>query len=230
MSYVIAAPEMLAGAATDLAGIGAALQSANGAAAAPITGVLAAGADEISAAVAALFSGHALDYQALSTQMAGFHQQFVTALNSAGASYAAAEAASANPLQAVEQQLLGVINAPTQALLGRPLIGDGTAGAPGQNGGDGGLLWGNGGAGGVGTAAHPTGGSGGSAGLIGTGGAGGAGYGPAAQTGATGGSGGVGGTGGSGRDGPDSGAAGGAGGSGGSGGAGRLFGNGGAGG
>ncbi|MEK0605317.1 PE family protein, partial [Mycobacterium ulcerans] len=173
MSYVIAAPEMLAGAATDLAGIGAALQSANGAAAAPITGVLAAGADEISAAVAALFSGHALDYQALSTQMAGFHQQFVTALNSAGASYAAAEAASANPLQAVEQQLLGVINAPTQALLGRPLIGDGTAGAPGQNGGDGGLLWGNGGAGGVGTAAHPTGGSGGSAGLIGTGGAGG---------------------------------------------------------
>ncbi len=215
MSYVIAAPEMLAGAATDLAGIGAALQSANGAAAAPITGVLAAGADEISAAVAALFSGHALDYQALSTQMAGFHQQFVTALNSAGASYAAAEAASANPLQAVEQQLLGVINAPTQALLGRPLIGDGTAGAPGQNGGDGGLLWGNGGAGGVGTAAHPTGGSGGSAGLIGTGGAGGAGYGPAAQTGATGGSGGVGGTGGSGLDGPDSGAAGGAGGSGG---------------
>ncbi|MEK0854419.1 PE family protein, partial [Mycobacterium ulcerans] len=212
MSYVIAAPEMLAGAATDLAGIGAALQSANGAAAAPITGVLAAGADEISAAVAALFSGHALDYQALSTQMAGFHQQFVTALNSAGASYAAAEAASANPLQAVEQQLLGVINAPTQALLGRPLIGDGTAGAPGQNGGDGGLLWGNGGAGGVGTAAHPTGGSGGSAGLIGTGGAGGAGYGPAAQTGATGGSGGVGGTGGSGLDGPDSGAAGGAGG------------------
>ncbi|MEK0839836.1 PE family protein, partial [Mycobacterium ulcerans] len=200
MSYVIAAPEMLAGAATDLAGIGAALQSANGAAAAPITGVLAAGADEISAAVAALFSGHALDYQALSTQMAGFHQQFVTALNSAGASYAAAEAASANPLQAVEQQLLGVINAPTQALLGRPLIGDGTAGAPGQNGGDGGLLWGNGGAGGVGTAAHPTGGSGGSAGLIGTGGAGGAGYGPAAQTGATGGSGGVGGTGGSGLD------------------------------
>ncbi|MEK0462543.1 PE family protein, partial [Mycobacterium ulcerans] len=225
MSYVIAAPEMLAGAATDLAGIGAALQSANGAAAAPITGVLAAGADEISAAVAALFSGHALDYQALSTQMAGFHQQFVTALNSAGASYAAAEAASANPLQAVEQQLLGVINAPTQALLGRPLIGDGTAGAPGQNGGDGGLLWGNGGAGGVGTAAHPTGGSGGSAGLIGTGGAGGAGYGPAAQTGATGGSGGVGGTGGSGLDGPDSGAAGGAGGSGGSGGAARLFGN-----
>ncbi|MEK7042768.1 PE family protein, partial [Mycobacterium ulcerans] len=190
MSYVIAAPEMLAGAATDLAGIGAALQSANGAAAAPITGVLAAGADEISAAVAALFSGHALDYQALSTQMAGFHQQFVTALNSAGASYAAAEAASANPLQAVEQQLLGVINAPTQALLGRPLIGDGTAGAPGQNGGDGGAggsggwLVGNGGAGGIGgigasgsfgapSGQGGNGGIGGAAGLFGQGGAGG---------------------------------------------------------
>ncbi len=171
MSYVIAAPEMLAGAATDLAGIGAALQSANGAAAAPITGVLAAGADEISAAVAALFSGHALDYQALSTQMAGFHQQFVTALNSAGASYAAAEAASANPLQAVEQQLLGVINAPTQALLGRPLIGDGTAGAPGQNGGDGGRaqLIGTGGNGGAGGTAAP-GGTDGTAGAAGKGG------------------------------------------------------------
>ncbi|WP_415823653.1 PE domain-containing protein, partial [Mycobacterium basiliense] len=41
------APETLAAAATDLAGIGSALQAANGAAAAQTAEVLAAGSDEI---------------------------------------------------------------------------------------------------------------------------------------------------------------------------------------
>ncbi|MEK0651997.1 PE family protein, partial [Mycobacterium ulcerans] len=158
MSYVIAAPELLAGAATDLAGLGSTLQIANRAAAATITGVPAAGADDVSAALAAVFSGHALDYQALSAQMAGVHQRFVQALTASGSSYAAAEAANTNPLQGVEEHLLGVLNSPTQALLGRPLIRDGAAGAPGQDGGDGGLLLGNGGAGGTGYS--PTTGSG----------------------------------------------------------------------
>ena len=42
MSYVIAAPDMLAAAAADVAGIGSSLSAANAAAAAPTTGVLAA--------------------------------------------------------------------------------------------------------------------------------------------------------------------------------------------
>lgn len=46
------------------------------------------------------------------------------------------------------QAVLDVVNGPTQLLLGRPLIGDGANGGPGQNGGDGGLLYGNGGNGG----------------------------------------------------------------------------------
>ncbi|MET2805003.1 PE family protein, partial [Mycobacterium tuberculosis] len=43
-----------------------------------------------------------------------------------------------------------MLNAPTQALLGRPLVGNGANGAPGTgaNGGDGGILFGSGGAGG----------------------------------------------------------------------------------
>ncbi|WP_261861693.1 PE family protein, partial [Mycobacterium marinum] len=196
MSYLIAAPELLAGAATDLADLGSTLQIANRAAAATITGVPAAGADDVSAALAAVFSGHALDYQALSAQMAGAHQRFVQALTASGSSYAAAEAANTNPLQGIEEQLLGVLNSPTQALLGRPLIGDGAAGAPGQDGGDGGLLLGNGGAAGTGTAANPDGGNGGAAGLIGNGGAGGTGYSPTTGSGAVGGDGGAGGTGG----------------------------------
>ena len=43
MSFLIAAPEMLAAAATDVASIGSTISEANAAAAAPTTGVLAAG-------------------------------------------------------------------------------------------------------------------------------------------------------------------------------------------
>jgi PPE-repeat protein len=63
--------------------------AAMGAAAAPTTGIVAAGADEVSAAVAALFSAHATEYQALSTSAAAFHEQFVQTLQAAGGSYAA---------------------------------------------------------------------------------------------------------------------------------------------
>ncbi|QUR68729.1 PE domain-containing protein [Mycobacterium spongiae] len=69
MSYVAVVPKLLASAA-DLEGIGSALSSANVTAVAPTTEMLAAGADEVSAAVAAVFSGHALNHQMLSTQMA----------------------------------------------------------------------------------------------------------------------------------------------------------------
>ncbi len=144
MSFVIVAPEALMSVASEVAGIGSALNAANAAAAAPTTGVLAAAADEVSAAMAALFGAHAQEYQRLSAQAAGFHAQFVQALNAGVNSYASAEAANASPLQAVEQQVLGLINGPAQTLLGRPLIGNGADGAPGtgQPGGPGGLLWG----------------------------------------------------------------------------------------
>lgn len=48
--------------------------------------------------------------------------------------YAAAEAANAWSVQSVEQDVLAAVNAPFQVLLGRPLIGDGANGAPGQAG------------------------------------------------------------------------------------------------
>jgi hypothetical protein len=58
MSYVIAAPDMLAATAADVAGIGSSLSAANAAAAASTTRVIAAGGDEVSAAIASLFSSH----------------------------------------------------------------------------------------------------------------------------------------------------------------------------
>src|SRR5919204_2481652 len=147
MSFVIAAPELMAAATTDLSNIGSAVSAANAAAATRTTALLAAGADEVSAAVASLFSGHAVQFQALSAQAAAFHAQFVAVLGGAGAAYAAAEAANASPLDAVWQPVRGVINLPTELLLGTPLIGKGINGAPGtgQPGGPGGLLFGPGG-------------------------------------------------------------------------------------
>ncbi|WP_373143324.1 PE family protein, partial [Mycobacterium marinum] len=168
MSLLVVAPESLASVAADLGRLGSALNEVNAAAAAPTTGLIAAGADEVSAAVVALFAGHARDYQAISAQVGGFHHQFVQALNWGAESYLAAEVVNAAPLQTVEQDLLGVINAPTQALLGRPLIGTGTNGtAADPNGVAGGLLIGDGGTGYSQTTAGVAGGAGGAAGLIG---------------------------------------------------------------
>ncbi|CAM3382355.1 hypothetical protein BST27_28435 [Mycobacterium intermedium] len=128
MSYLIATPELLAAAATDLTDIAAAISVANAAASAPTTALLAAGADEISAAITAVFDAHARAYQSVSLQAAHFHQQFAAALSAASRTYALAEAGTA---QSIQEDLLNLINAPTLALLGRPLIGDGADGTPG---------------------------------------------------------------------------------------------------
>lgn len=173
MSLLITSPATVAAAATHLAGIGSALSTANAAAAAPTTALSVAGADEVSVLIAALFEAYAQEYQALSAQALAFHDQFVQALNMGAVCYAAAETANATPLQAlqtVQQNVLTVVNAPTQALLGRPIIGNGANGLPntGQDGGPGGLLFGNGGNGGSG-GVDQAGGNGGAAGLIGNG-------------------------------------------------------------
>ena len=72
MSLLVAAPEVLASAATDLEGIRSALSAAEVAAATPTSGVVAAGADEVSTAVASLFSGHGQAYQELSARVLRF--------------------------------------------------------------------------------------------------------------------------------------------------------------
>ncbi len=133
MSFVLVSPSQLMAAAADVAGIGSAISAANAAALAPTSVLAAAGADEVSAAVAALFSAHAGQYQQLGARAALFHEQFVQALTGAASAYASAEATN------VEQQVLGLINAPTQALCGgRPLIGNGADGtAANPNGGAG---------------------------------------------------------------------------------------------
>ncbi|EFD46188.1 PE family protein, partial [Mycobacterium tuberculosis] len=117
MSYVSVLPATLATAATEVARIGSALSLASAVAAAQTSAVQAAAADEVSAAIAALFSAHGRDFQALSARAAAFHHEFVQALAAGAGSYAVAEIAAASPLQS----LIDVFNAPIQAATGRPL-------------------------------------------------------------------------------------------------------------
>jgi hypothetical protein len=185
MSFVLVVPDVLETAGADLAQIGSAVSAGNLAAAIPTTGVAAAGADEVSAVIAALFGAHAKEYQASAAQAATYYEGFVRTLSTAAASYVGTEAAIATSMQgapgavaAVPTQLLGgpllgvaanavalagpnntiaeawinsplgrlvdpIINAPTEALFGRDLIGTGTGGQA--------LLFGTSGTGGNGT-------------------------------------------------------------------------------
>ncbi len=127
MSLLIAAPEIVDSAASDLANLGSTIQSAVATAAGPTTEVLAPAGDEVSAGIAKLFGGHGQWYQALSARAAAFHDQFVQALGAGAASYTAAEAANVSPLQVLERDVVSVMTAPARTLLGQPLAGAGAA-------------------------------------------------------------------------------------------------------
>ncbi|WP_261864699.1 PE family protein, partial [Mycobacterium marinum] len=151
-SFVIATPEFLTAAANDLSGIGDAVRAATGAVAPSTTAIAPLAGDEVSAAVTRMFGAYAQEFQTLSARMEQFHTDFVRALLTGAGAYSGAEAANASPLQTLEQDLLAGINAPSQMLTGRPLIGNGANGVDGTGaaGGDGGWLVGNGGNGGSG--------------------------------------------------------------------------------
>jgi PE family/Histidine phosphatase superfamily (branch 1) len=117
MSFVLVAPDGLETAAADLAQIGSAISAGHLAAAIRTTEVAAAGADEVSAAIAALFGAHAREYQAAAAQAATYYEQFLQTLSAAAASYAGAEATIAASVQGA----LGAVNAPTQVFADGPI-------------------------------------------------------------------------------------------------------------
>jgi hypothetical protein len=92
MSYVIADPELMTSAASDLATIGSNVNAAHMVAAARTLAVIPAAADEVSTGIAHLFSQHAQDHQALAGQASAFHQEFVHHLTAGATSYSSAEA------------------------------------------------------------------------------------------------------------------------------------------
>ena len=125
MSFVLAAPDALVTAASDLAGLGSSIGSANAVAAPPTTGLLSAAADEVSTQIAALFSDHASQYQQLSARAAAFHAQFVQALGQGASAYTAAES---NAVQALTSAA-GSVNAAANSGGGAGLFGAGPFGA-----------------------------------------------------------------------------------------------------
>ena len=98
MAYVIADPEMMTSAATDLAAIGSNVNAAHMVAATRTTSVIPAAADEVSTGIAQLFSQHATNYHATAAQAAAFNDQFVQHLTAGAFSYASIEAAIASLL------------------------------------------------------------------------------------------------------------------------------------
>ena len=138
MSYVIAAPEMIASAASDVANIGSTLNAANVAAVAPTVAVLPAAADEVSASIANLFSAHAVEYQALVGRAAAFHEQFMQNLTAGAGSYVGAEAANvaaftANPTAAAQVAPLQPVHAFASQLAGALGLSPVTMPIPGEN-------------------------------------------------------------------------------------------------
>lgn len=130
MSFVITVPDLVAAAANDFARLGYAVQTADRAAAAATGQVASAAADEVSAAIASLFSGFGQEYQYLTAEAAAFQAEFVQTLTRASGAYALAEAANASPLGA----LMRLLNPPTELLLQRPLIENGAGEAAGTDG------------------------------------------------------------------------------------------------
>jgi len=162
VSFVLVATDALETAAADAARIGSTVRAGNLAAVIPTTELATAGADEVSAAIAAVFGAHAQEYQAAAAQAATYYEQFVGTLSAAAAAYTSTEATIAtslagalgatnapaqvpqglqafvsDPLRTVGeawvnsplgQELDPIINAPTDVLFGRDLIGNGVVG------------------------------------------------------------------------------------------------------
>lgn len=112
MSLLSVAPDMVSAASGNLQNLASALRSANAAAAAQTTAVVAPAADEVSAAITALFGSHAQEFQAVSAQAAAFHDAFVNGLNGGAAQYVSTELANA------QQTLVNAVNGPGQAVSG----------------------------------------------------------------------------------------------------------------
>jgi PE family len=94
VSFVTTQPEVLAGAASNLSGIGDALAARNAAAAMPTTGLAPAASDIVSAVTAAQFGKQGVAYQQIAAQAAEVHEQMVAALRSGAGAYELTELAN----------------------------------------------------------------------------------------------------------------------------------------
>ncbi|ORW33170.1 hypothetical protein AWB91_08515 [Mycobacterium paraense] len=104
MSLLNIAPELVSAASGNLENLGTTLRSATAAAAGQTTAIAAPAADEVSAAVTALFGARGQEFQTLSAKAAAFHDEFVNLLNGGAAQYVSTEVANAR------QTVLNAVN------------------------------------------------------------------------------------------------------------------------
>ena len=76
MTELLVDPQIVTTVAANIDGIGSSIKAATAAAAAPTSGVLAAAADEVSAAIANLFGAHGQEFQAVVNQVEAYQTQF----------------------------------------------------------------------------------------------------------------------------------------------------------
>ncbi|CAM4389916.1 PE family protein [Mycobacterium basiliense] len=129
MSFVVTAPEMVTAAAGNLAQIGSTIENAVAAAVGPTTQVATAAADEVSIAISQLFGTFGQEFQAISSQAAAFHADFVDLLNGGATAYLNAEIANAEqnlasgPASGLMSGQIGAeIQAASGAIAGAPAL------------------------------------------------------------------------------------------------------------
>lgn len=92
MSHLVTQPQLMTAAAEDLVGIQTSIAEASIAVGGRTTGLAAAAADEVSAAIADVFSVFGEDYQAFARQVETYHNAFVQTLTASANAYGHAEA------------------------------------------------------------------------------------------------------------------------------------------
>ena len=95
MSFLTAVPQELAAAAAQLGAIGAALAAQNAGAAAPITAIAPAAADQVSIVQSGIFTAYGALYQEVSAQAQAIQEQFVQTLGLSSGTYEQSEDANA---------------------------------------------------------------------------------------------------------------------------------------
>lgn len=108
MTQLLVDPQIITTVAADIDSIGSTIRAASAAAAAPTSGLLAAAADEVSAAIANLFGAHGQQFQAVVGQVESYASQFQQTLAAAANAYVQTENAAAAALAGA----LGVAAAP----------------------------------------------------------------------------------------------------------------------
>lgn len=99
-------------------------QPGYGAVAAPTTGLAAAAADEVSTALATLFGAYGQQFQAISAQVAAFHNEFTQRLAAAANAFVNAEATNTSAL--VQEATAGLFK-PTSPPVLPPMFNQNTA-------------------------------------------------------------------------------------------------------